>query len=223
MRDPASNRSAGFALLESMVALTLFTAFIGGAIVLSNIVGRSYRTESVALELSTLSSDALGQIAHRLRSSDAQALTPPFAAGVTTDTVDYLEGLGFDGAGVLWGPPEQLTFEYDPGDPDDGVDNDGDGLVDEGRVVWIRNPGIAGEVRSVLCNHVTEDFDGETPGNLVDDNGNGLVDEGGLCFEYQEGRVVAHLSLARMGPEGRLMTKTARRTIALRNTPEGAP
>ena len=46
------------------------------------------------------------------------------------------------------------------GEIDDGLDNNGNGLVDEGQVVWITDLGLPGQRAVVLCNWVSEALDG---------------------------------------------------------------
>ena len=77
---------------------------------------------------------------------------------------------------------QRFEFVYDPDEVDDGQDNNGNGLIDEGRIVWTRNVGAPDERSVVLCHQVREYLEGEVP-NGLDDNGNGLVDEKGLSFE----------------------------------------
>ena len=75
-----------------------------------------------------------------------------------TDPADPIALLG----APFTGKPELGTFTFELlGHCEDGVDNDGDGLVDEGRVVWIQNRGVLGERRAVLCNWVSETLLGE--------------------------------------------------------------
>ena len=106
---------------------------------------------------------------------------------------------------------------------EDDVDNDGDGLVDERRVVWIRKPGQPDERRTVLCRDVPKWFEGEIPGNSLDDNGNGLVDGMGLAFDFAEGfpderrYVRILLSLETRDGEGRPITTTVERFVSFRN------
>ena len=68
-------------------------------------------------------------------------------------------------------------------DPDDGLDTAGDGLLDEGPLVWIDDYGQPDQLRRILCHDVAEFLEGEAPGNLADDNGYGLQNERGFCVD----------------------------------------
>jgi len=226
---PASRESRrGTTLLEVALASVLLIVFTGGALFMASRTGVAYRTDSTGAELDALGTQVLGDVAEGLRAADAAGLLPPPAwSPQSTNRVEFTRITGFDDLTglVIPGPPERYVLERDPGDPDDGVDNDDDGLIDEGRVVWIENFGLANERRAVLCNGVTEDLEGEVGGNGLDDNGNGLDDEAGFCVEYQWAdpadpptRATVRLTLARRDPRGRgLITHSYERTIALRN------
>jgi hypothetical protein len=216
-----SDTRAGFTLVESAFAIVLLTLFAGGSLLLVGSTRDAYRTESVTMELNETGRSTFNRIAERLRSANSDTLTPVgIAAPASTSWISYFRSLGHDGTAVIWSDPEWIGFERDPGDPDDGVDNDGDGQIDEGRVVWIQNPGAAGERRVVLCHWVPEDLEGEIPGNMIDDNGNGLEDEAGFAVDIQDGRVTVFLTVGRRDGFGHLVMHTMERTIALRNTPE---
>lgn len=218
-RPRASRR--GSTLIEALIASAMLVMIGSTALLVSDTATRSFRTETQSSELEATARTALGKIAAYLRSADGGAINPPgVAAPDSTWWLDFRRGNGFDDVAdaVLWGDPERLTFEYDPGDPDDGVDNDGDGLIDEGRVVHIDNPNAPNERRVVLCNWVSENLEGEVPGNLLDDNGNGLVDETGFCVSFDGSRATVRLTLERLDKYGNRIDQTFERSIAMRNT-----
>ncbi len=222
MRTPVRSTRAGSTLLEVILAATLFVLIAASAVTVVDAAVQGYRTETVSAQLDSLARELLDEISEHLRGADLEAVTPPgVKAPASTSLVDFQRALGFQNDAVLWGPTERLAFEYDPGDPDNGADDDGDGLIDEGRVVWIENPGAAGERRAALCSWVREWLEGETPGNALDDNGNGLVDERGFCLDFAGSRATVRLSLERRDRDGHAIVHTVSRAVTLRNTPEG--
>jgi hypothetical protein len=129
--------------------------------------------------------------------------------------VDFQRGQGVDADGdPVFGPLERLVLEYD--EANDGLDDDGDGLVDEGRLVWLENPGAAGERRVVLCNDVREYLAGETSDG-DDENGNGLIDERGFALDFAGNAVTVRLTLEARGQKGQIIVSSAQRTVAFRN------
>ena len=224
MQMRRSSRS-GTTLVEITLGLTLFTAFAASAFLALESSSSTYRTETVAARLDGRTRKLLDDIAERLREADFDSLTPPIdpAPGANASTVDFQRARGFAGGIVQWGPTERLALEYEPGDPDDGIDNDGNGLVDEGQIVWVENPGAAGELRTVLCSHVSESLEGELPGNGMDDNGNGLVDERGFCLAFSGSQATVRVTLEEFDHERRLIRQSASRAVTSRDTeePEG--
>jgi len=141
-------------------------------------------------------------------------LTPEPAFG--SETLSFPSCQGVEDGGVAWSASRTIRWEYEPGEVDDGVDNDGNGLVDEGRVLWIENPGQP-EERSVVWEHglseylAGEDFNGD------DGNGNGLDDEHGLVFSIEGDVVTIRLSQQGIGPTQNLITKTVQTSVFIRN------
>jgi hypothetical protein len=220
MHTRPSSRS-GTTLIEVVMGLTLFTAFAASAFLAIETSSRSYRTESVIARLDARAREALDDASGRLREADFDSVTPePVVRPASASSVDFQRTRSFVNGGVVWGPTERLAFEYDPIDPDDGLDNDGDGLTDEGRLVWTENPATAGELRSVLCSHVSESLEGELPGNGLDDNGNGLVDERGFCIEFVGSQALVRITLEESDGDGNLIRQSSSRAVMSRNTPE---
>ena len=217
-----SSRS-GTTLVEVALGLTLFTTFAASAFLALESSSSTYRTETVAARLDARTRKLLDDVSERLREADFDSLTPPIDVAdpsVSTSTVDFQRVRGFAGGNVQWGPTERVAFEYEPDDPDDGIDNDRDGLVDDGRIVWIEGPGTAGEIRTVLCSHVSESLEDELPANGLDDNENGLVDERGFCIQFVGAQAIVRITLEERDHEGRLMRQSASRAVTSRDTPE---
>lgn len=214
----ARKRLRGVTLLELTISISLLALFGGAAFLATETAGKSFRTEVVSSSLNAEAHKALGIITHQLRAADAGEIGEVGAPFFET-AIAFRRAVGFDDATEtpLWGDPERIELEYDPGDPNDGLDNDGDGLVDEGRLVHLINPGTPDERRSVLCNHVSESLAGETLGNLIDDNGNGLEDERGFCFIFDGTRATLRLTLAQRDKWGHLIEHSFEKSVALRN------
>ena len=207
-------RRAGLSLIEVVIGSGLLGGvFALGGMVLSQGQG-AYQAVVSESELEGRA-ELLGErLVGELRGVSAAVLLPdPGALGA--DTVSYQVPVGVVGGAVQWGPLCRLELEYDVGELDDGVDNDGDGLVDECALVLTRNPGEANEIRTVLCDSVTEHLEGEVL-NAQDDNGNGLDDEKGFSLQHVDDLLVIRLSMACMGEEGPHV-RTIETTLELRD------
>ena len=210
-------------LLEVAIGVTLMVMVTAGALRVAESTAQAISTDTVAADLHGRAQHAVDQIGERLRTTSRGSVTPalPVAAPFTIESraVTYSPVVGIDQVtqSADWGNPEQIFFERSPLDPNDGIDNDGNGLVDEGRVVLIEDPAGANR-RSILATRVAEAAAGEILGNALDDNGNGLVDEAGLSFEIHERGMTIRLTLERVEPGGQTVTATAERSVAFRNS-----
>jgi hypothetical protein len=147
--------------------------------------------------------------------SEAQlSAFPVLADGAATLT--YHTAVSHDAdLGTQWGPDERIEWEREPGELDDGLDNDGDGLTDEGQVVWTLSPGTADERRVVVCRGVNELLDGELP-NGLDDNGNGQRDERGFWIDVQGDVLTVRLNMG-AASGGRVLQRTMESSVRIRN------
>ena len=219
-RAPAARR--GVSVVELALAVSLLGAFAGMSLELGLSISDAYRVGARRAEKQDALQRTSAKISELMRGTPLDAVTP---AGLLLPAhateIDFAQAVDFVGGAVVWSDPQRLTFESAPGDPADGVDNDGNGLVDDGRVVWIRNPGLADEERVVLCSSVLALAAGEVADNLLDDNGNGLVDEPGLSFAFDGNRLIVELSLGYVDDAGVVQAETSQRSIALRETAGG--
>ena len=201
MRVPTHQR-AGFTLVEMMISASIL-AFVLGAgamIALSSSSAFSMGTNNMTLENKVRRT--ANRLVNEFTSAGRGGLVPdpqpaPPAQGVGTSTLDFQKNIGVVGGVIQWGPLTRVRFEYAPGELDNGIDDDGNGLVDDGHVVWYENPGLANQRRAVLVTGVSEFLQGELP-NGADDNGNGLVDEQGLSFDMDNNNLIIRLSLERI-------------------------
>jgi hypothetical protein len=211
-------RRRGWSLVELLIAVTLVAMALAIPLQLVDTSNKSYLVGATAAELDTRARSAVDRIAGLLQTSSV-AVIPQAGGGPGTwvSRVDFQEPDGWGAGGPIWGPPQRVELQLEPGEANDGLDDDGDGLVDEGRVVWTVDVGGAGERAHVVCGGVREAQPGEDPDNAVDDDGDGLVDEPGLAFVFDGDRVTVLLTLEARAPDGTRVSRTARRTVALRN------
>jgi len=209
-----AERRRGMTLIEIAISVLILAGVLGVPVMLLHSGSRSYAVETASTAASEELRKGIDDISTRLSTA--------FASGVLLigqTEVQYNRCVGYQSGsaggvtpGALKGPMEQIRFEYSPTDPDDGLDNDGDGLVDEGLAVWIE-----GTHRVTLADTVPEVQDGEIPGNWIDDNGIGLVDEEGLAFKVSASSIEVYLTVASPDADGNPIMRSMKRTIAFRN------
>lgn len=203
-------------LVELAIGLFLFASIVlvvGFATDRALAMLRQRRAEE---EVATRAHRAIQRIAGEFMFASRGLLVPDPVLPLGSDALTYRRPEGVVGEAVDWSAPMTLRFEYESGELDDGVDNNQNGLVDEGVVVWIENEGQAGERRSAWVSGVREFLAGETF-NGADDNGNGVSDERGLSFTIQDDVLTIRLTLEGRRASGILITKSAETSVHVRN------
>jgi prepilin-type N-terminal cleavage/methylation domain-containing protein len=211
-RSPAS----GFTMVEILIVLALVSVVMGSVVAVLRSSMRACQVGSTAGHLEALVNRALDQIADRLQASSHATVTPSLSSPFSSPSIDFQRSIGYAGGAVTWSPTERFAFQFRPGELDDGIDNDGDGIVDDGQVVWTRDVGLPTQTQTVLADGVPKFLQGETLNNK-DDNGNGLIDERGLCFAVDNSSVVVRLTLSARSAAGVIVTKTMEKRVFFRN------
>jgi prepilin-type N-terminal cleavage/methylation domain-containing protein len=214
-------RQSGFTLSEMVISATIFSVVIGAPAALFINVNKAYRNETFNQDMDRQARRVLDDISARLKLSNLGQFSLPTAGNFLfpafTNGFDFAAVTGYVAGAPVTGMTERFRLEYTAEDPNDGLDNDSDGLIDEQRIAWVENVGALNQRTRVIAHWVRESLEGEIPGNNIDDNANGLVDEGGLCFSVEGNRVNVWLTLERRMGDGTLITRTATKVIAMRN------
>lgn len=213
-RRPSSR--SGFTLYEVVITVGLLgVVFAATGMVsqstsdLASFSGEKSRTETRARR-------ALDRVVEELAMAGRTMLAPDPAAPGWTSDLDFQCVTGTVGGAPVWGLLTTLRWEREPTELADGQDNDGDGLVDEGRVVLVRDVGGANEQTIVLCNGVAEFAEGETAA-IGDENGNGLEDENGFSLQRDGELMTVRLTLQEQVEQGQVITTSVRTSFRLRN------
>ena len=212
-----AGRSGGYSLIELLIALVLLSVIVGAIALIGGTGTRLFKTSATRGALEADARRALGRMQQELLSSDYSSLDTFPAAPLWDDRLvfDQPEEYSSRTGAIQWSSTV-IEFRYEDGETDDGIDNDGDGLVDEGMAVLIKAWNDPKERTVVLCRGVREYLAGETP-NGLDDNGNGLIDEQGLCFDLSQGNLTLRLSMERRDADHVLATRTFESSVWLRN------
>ena len=214
-RDRAGRR--GFTLIEAAIAVAMMGSALAAILYVLASTSRAFQTGSLLARMDAEADLALQRACNALRGADAAWLTPPDPTGSELQ-LDFQRAAGLQDDGTpIPDVVERLVFEYDDLEVDDGVDNDGDELIDEGRLVYVLDVGGTNQ-RRVLARDVVEAPPGEVLGNGVDDDDNGVVDDRGFSFILDEGALTLRLTLERVdhATNGTLV-QTYQRTVTLRN------
>ena len=209
-------RQAGVSLLEVVIASSLTMVVIMGVYGLFHTGVDAYGVGSVSAEVQRRSTQVLDLISEEIGQTGRDVIYPQVVPPKSTSRITLQRNAGFSEGEVHWSPVTVIEFRHCGDDPDDGKDNNGNGLVDEGFIVRIDNAGSSDERLTVLARNVREYLEGEIP-NGQDDNGNGLVDEAGLSFDVIGEVWTIRLTMERTDDKGRRVMHTAQTSIKTRN------
>jgi len=209
-------RQAGVSLLEVVIASSLTMVIIVGVYGLFHTGVAAYGVGTASAEVQRRSAEVLDAIADELAQAGRDVVYPQVVPPKSTSRITLQRNAGFSEGQVVWSPVTIIEFRHTGDDPDDGKDNNGNGLVDEGIVVRRDNAGTADARLTVLARNVREYLEGEVP-NGQDDNGNGLVDEAGLCFDVIGEVWTIRLTMERTDDKGRKVMHTAQTSVKTRN------
>ena len=215
-----SAREHGYTLLELLVTLLLLGVILRGVFQATERGMDLFRQNAVRGEVNARAGRLVQRITKELLAVDDATLVPsllPPAVGpyLGSDTLDFRAAESYAG-GTVPGSPTRIAWELEASELANDLDDDGDGLVDEGLVALTHNVGQADELRVVLANGVREHLAGELP-NGLDDNANGLTDEHGLCFARAGDNVLLLVSLERPDGLGGAVVRTQQTSLTLRN------
>lgn len=219
----ANQRRSGSTLLELLVAVSILALVVGVPLALLRSSEALQTATTTRAELRLHARRVLDGVAERLAGASATTVVeyaaPPTGAATSagTSSVDFQVASGWSAGAVTWNGTERLALAPSPTDPDNGSDDDGDGLVDERQLVWTIDVGLPSQRSLVLASEIPESLEGEVPGNAADDNGNGLVDEPGFVVAFGVDEAVVWMTIAGRDAKGARVEHTAERRIAFRN------
>ena len=217
MHAKNTGRRGAFSLLEVMIGITIL-GLVAGTIALAGLTSSNLFKVSVQrTSIETQVRRSLDRLRSGLLTSGLNTLDPRPADGVWASslTFDQMRSVT-DAKGIVQWRPMRVELRMEDGEVDDDVDNNGNGLVDERRLVLIRDFGEASEREMVLTRWVRELQEGEVL-NGADDNGNGLVDEAGFCLNLRGNTIDLYLSLEGIDHTGASVVRTLSTSVVLRN------
>jgi len=217
MKTHKHTSRAGFSIIEMLISVSIAAILATSATMAAAESYVAYRTTNINSTLEANIRRSLDRVVRELMSTSFDVITPAnldddFGSDevVFQDAVDVVDGA------IVWGNARRLAFEYEQGEFDDGVDNNGNGLVDEGMLVLTRNDGLATEHRIVICHNVSEFLEGEEDDG-DDDNGNGVIDEAGFNLHQDDDVLTIRLTLEQPSEQVGVVQRTLTTSIRLRN------
>jgi hypothetical protein len=205
---------AGFTLVEAAIAAALSVLVMSSAILAARGGMGAFRATQDASDAEARVRRALDRVVFELLSVGEEELLPDPTTDFGASDMLFRKAVGLAGTDVVWGVQHRLALEYEASEVDDGVDNDENGLVDDGVLVLTRDVG-GDERRVVLCHGVREMLEGEVADG-DDDNGNGVRDEAGFNVHRVGDVLFVRLSVEEPGENGTIV-RTLETSVRLRN------
>lgn len=214
-RTPARSRAA-FTLTEVLISGCLMASLLLVAGLATERTMDLFRQRRAADAVAASTNRLLQRVTGELKFARQASLLPaaPFPEGLSS--LSFQKCLGVQGGAVAWSSRFNLAWELETGEVEDGVDNNGNGLIDEGQLVWTQNEGQADEQRVVWAHGLCALLPGETLDN-TDEDGDGLIDERGLCFSMDADVLTIRIGLQGLGPDGNRITRVLETSVLLRN------
>jgi len=223
MHHEQNARRRGTTMVELLVAALIMTTVLGAIGVTVMAGTRNYEEGVARADVDAQARRLVSRIAEEFLTASENSCDPVtvWASGGADDggfvEFRYSQVLGAPAGVALLGPTRSVRLDYAQGELDDGLDNNGNGLVDECRILLCQDTATGPEI--AIGGFVREFLQGEVGGNDADDNGNGLDDERGLCmtFDPDTHTLMVRLTIERLTSQGRLVTSTAETAVLLRN------
>jgi type II secretory pathway pseudopilin PulG len=221
---------AGFTLVEATIALALLVLLTSSAVLAARGGIGAFRATQDTSDAETRVRRALDRVVLELLSASSVSFGPyevNLSSQDGTSILQFQKPQGsplpaLDAGGQpLYGPPSLLLFDQDlAGELDDGLDNNDNGLVDEGVLALIRDfdplVPIEDQPAVILCRGVREMLEGEIDGDLADNNANGVVDEDGFNVHRVGDVLFVRLSVEEPLESGTIV-RTLETSVRLRN------
>ena len=212
-RTPHTGRE-GFSLFEAIISFTLVASLLAAVFRLADSSREGADSSAKLTEHQSDLASALDRIRTAVRPAGRSTITPSNPSGAAQ--MSFQRAVGFAGGGLAFGDIMRFVLRPEDSDPVDGIDNDGDGRIDEGELVFIRGLGTPEEGQQVLCKGVSRLAQGELP-NGSDDNQNGLIDEPGFSIEQEGDVLIFRLTLEAVTDGGVLLQQTRETAVRPRN------
>lgn len=190
-------KETAFTLLEAIFVMSIFLIILLVVLTVADRGTKFYHTASTSASLLEAARKGLDRMATDLRGTGLSIITDglgqPLVEGVAYQEIHLRRNPGYEDTGIPWDEGEAIIyrFEYEAQEPDNGVDDDNDGLIDEGVLVRVENGSPAQIVRNVK--------------------------EGGLSLTLQGSQMVMRVELEDIDENHRRLEVSAETTVYLRN------
>ena len=205
----------GFTLIELMIGVSVTAGLFYAITMITISASNTYDGTMRRSNLVSKAHQVLDRITDEFVEAELSTMSPALV-GVGASTITYRVPDSLVGSVITWSGNRTISFQVDQGEFDDGIDNNGDGRIDEGVVLLTIDVGLPTQQQVTLAHQVRSLLAGEI-GNLGDDNGNVMADERGLVFELNGNVLTIRLTLENIDEDGNFLSKTVQTSVRIRN------
>ncbi len=188
---------SGFSLLEVMIVTVILIIVLGGIfeVLLSGL--NTYNESSIMTEVHTHARRIIDSVANEIQGAGLSTIYPiPPESGTGTSTISFQTATGYSAGAIQWSDVITISFEYEAGESDNGADDNGNGLIDEGVVKRTVTDSGGGTTSKILGHWVEED---------------------GLSFNLRLDVLTIALKLKKKGYKGDPWTTTLTTAVQIKN------
>jgi len=143
----------GFTLLETLIVSVCLAVILLGIGAMMTTSRTSFSQGATQTDIQNQIRWAIGKVAQEMKQAVDTTIS---VQGGTNPTLTFQKNVGWNGAAVQLGGITTFQFQYTPGEVNDGLDNNSNGLIDEGMLVrteagmpntiiteWVREGSVA--------------------------------------------------------------------------------
>lgn len=127
----------GLTLIEILIAVTVFMVLASTIYLMMASTSDAYASGSIQAGLNAQARDLLERLTLELSDAGIGTLNPSIPTGATALT--FQRNVGYAGGVIAYGPAVTYAFVTETGEYPNGTDDNGDGRIDEGRLVRTEN------------------------------------------------------------------------------------
>ena len=197
----------GLTMIEILISTFIFATVLG-LIGLTMITGTgTYQSDMQTSQQYSKANSLLDHVVKEFAMVRTASLNPNPISPAHTSSLQFQQLDDYVAGGIVWSSLRRIEWQMATGELNNGLDDNGNGLADEGNVVLIMDDGGMNELTLNLGSNVAEYLEGELP-NGLDDNGNGLLDERGLTFVRVGDTLIIRITTQSVGELGKITSKT---------------
>lgn len=184
-------KEQGFSLLEVMIVTTILVIIVGGIFEVFSAGLNAYNTGTVLVDVQGLARRSLEKIVKEVQGAGIDTISQSGSTSIT-----FQKATGYTDGSVTWGDTITIAFDYLDDENDNGVDDNGNRLVDEGKIEMTTDDGEGGLTTEVIGYWLKED---------------------GLQFSLSGRLLTITLEIERYEPKGELMQVRLVTTVKIKN------